>query len=70
VKNVIDLHLLLSENENVSKSDIDALEMTDELVPISEVLRPNSTPLEVLQFIVNNNNLVPNIAVAFRIILT
>jgi hypothetical protein len=31
---------------------------------------PNSTPLEVLQFIVNNNNFVPNVAVALRIILT
>jgi len=31
---------------------------------ISELLKPNSTPLEVLQFIVNNNNFVPNLAVA------
>ncbi|KAL4083964.1 hypothetical protein QTP88_029280 [Uroleucon formosanum] len=70
VKNCMDLQLLLSENENVSNSDIDAIEMTDELVAISELLKPNSTPLEVLQFIVNNNNFVPNVAVALRIILT
>jgi len=44
--------------------------MTDELVAISELLKPNSTPLEVLLFIVNNNNFVPNIAVALRVILT
>ena len=62
--------MLLSENENVSKSDTDAREMTDELVAISELLIPNSTPLEVLQFIVNNNNFVINVAVALRIILT
>ncbi|XP_025420683.1 uncharacterized protein LOC112690802 [Sipha flava] len=66
----MDLQLLLSENENVSNSDIDAIEMTDELVATSELLKPNSTPLEVLQFIVNNNNFVPNVAVALRIILT
>jgi len=70
VKNCMDLQLLLSENENVSNLDIDAIEMTDELVAISELLKPNSTPLEVLQFIVNNKNFVPNVAVALRIILT
>ena len=60
--------MLLSENVNVSKSD--TREMADELVAISELLIPNSTPLEVLQFIVNNNNFVPNVAVALCIILT
>jgi len=70
VKNCMDLQLLLSENENVSNSDIDAIEMTDELVAISELLKSNSTPLEVLQFIVNNDNFVPNVVVALRVILT
>lgn len=46
-------------------------ETTDELVAIPELLKPNTTPLEVLQFIVNNNSFVPNVAaVALRIILT
>lgn len=44
--------------------------MTDELVAIFELLKPNYTPLEVIQFIVNNNNFVPNIAVTLRIVLT
>ncbi|KAF0746704.1 zinc finger MYM-type protein 1-like [Aphis craccivora] len=57
-------------NENVGNSDIDAIEMTDELVAISDLLKPNSTPLEMSQFIVNNNNFIPNVAVALRIILT
>jgi hypothetical protein len=41
--------LLLSENENVSNSDIDAIEMTDELVATSELLKPNSTPQGIAQ---------------------
>lgn len=43
--------------------------MTDELVAVSELLKPNSTLLEVLQYIVNNDNFIPNVTVAFRIIL-
>lgn len=44
--------------------------MTDELVAISELLKPNTTPLEVLRFIVNINNFVSNVAEALHIILT
>ncbi|VVC41213.1 Ribonuclease H-like domain,HAT, C-terminal dimerisation domain,Domain of unknown function DUF4371 [Cinara cedri] len=67
VENCMDLQLLLSENENVCKS---AKEMTDELVAISGLLKPNSTPLKFLKFIVNNNNFARNVAVALCIILT
>lgn len=49
VKNSMNLQLLPSENENVNKSDIDAIEMIDKLVAISELLKPNNTPLEVLK---------------------
>jgi len=38
--------------------------MTDELV--ARLLKPNNTSLEVLQFIVKNNNFVPNVAVALN----
>jgi hypothetical protein len=41
----------------------------DTLIPPPREHAPG-TPLEVLQFIVNNNNFVPNVAVALRIILT
>ncbi|KAF0703087.1 Dimer Tnp hAT domain-containing protein, partial [Aphis craccivora] len=44
--------------------------MTNELVAISELLKPNSTPLEVSHFILNNDNFIPHVAVALRIILT
>jgi len=44
----MDLQLLLWQNEDVSKSDIDLIEMTDELVAISKLLKPNHTPLKVL----------------------
>lgn len=44
--------------------------MTDELVAKSELLKPNSILLELLQFVVNNTNFVPNVAVALRIILS
>ncbi|XP_022180482.1 uncharacterized protein LOC111040778 [Myzus persicae] len=64
---VVIWHSILNQ---INLANIDAIEMTDELVAISELLKPNSTPLEVLQFIVNNNNFVPNVAVALRIILT
>lgn len=37
---------------------------------VSELLKPNSTPLEVLQFMVNNKNVMPNVTVALRITLT
>lgn len=34
MKHFMDLQLLLLENENLSKSDIDTIEITDELVVI------------------------------------
>lgn len=58
MKNCIDFQLLLSKNENVSKSDIDTIEMTVELVAISELLKPKSAPVEGLKFIVNDSNFV------------
>lgn len=64
LKNCMDLQLLISENKNVNKPDIDAIKMMNELVEISELLKPNSIPLKVFQFIVKNNNLVLNVAVA------
>lgn len=42
----MDLQLLLLENDDVSKSDIDAVEMTDGFEAISESLKPNNTPLK------------------------
>jgi hypothetical protein len=46
------------------------MEMTDDLVAIFELLKLNSTPLEVLQFIINSDNFVLNIIIALPIILT
>lgn len=43
--------------------------MTDELVAVSELLKTNSTPLEELKFIENNDNFSTE-AVALCIILT
>jgi len=40
--------------------------MTDEFLAIFSLLKPNNTPLEVLQLIVNSNNFVPNVAVALN----
>lgn len=54
MNNFMDLQSLLSKNENVSETVIGALEMTDEFVAISELLKLNHTPLEALRFIVNN----------------
>lgn len=34
------------------------------------LLKPNSTPIEVLQYTANNDNFIPNIAVELHIILT
>jgi len=49
--NCLDLQLLLSENKDVNKSDIDAIEnITDKLSVISELLKPNNTSLDVLLF--------------------
>lgn len=44
--------------------------MTDELVAKSELLKPKSILMELLQFVVNNKNFVLNVAVALRIILS
>lgn len=46
----MDLQLLLSENKDFCKSNIDAIEMTDELVKIFKLLELNHTPLKLLQF--------------------
>lgn len=48
----MDLQLLLSKIEHVSKS---------------ELLKSNNSPLEVLQFIVNKSHFVPNVTIALII---
>jgi hypothetical protein len=66
----MDLLLFLSKNEGLSKSDVDSIKISDKLVAISELLKSNNTLMNVLQFIINNDNFLPNVVVALRIILT
>lgn len=44
--------------------------MADDLVTISELLKPNNIILKVLEFIINCDNFKLNIILALRIVLT
>ncbi|XP_065658618.1 zinc finger MYM-type protein 1-like [Hydra vulgaris] len=41
-----------------------------ELLALSELIEPKTSPLKVLEFILRNNNFTPNISIALRILLT
>ncbi|XP_065667807.1 zinc finger MYM-type protein 1-like [Hydra vulgaris] len=50
--------------------DIDSMELLDELLALSELIEPKTSPLKVLEFILRNNNFTPNVSIALRILLT
>lgn len=62
-----ELALALRQNED---SDIDAFEMCDELVALSELLDPNLAPIDALRFLIRNKLATPNVIIALRILLT
>lgn len=67
LKKCEELASVLSQNED---SDIDPVELCDELVPLLELIEPNTAPIEVLRFLVRNKLTTPNVVVALRILLT
>ncbi len=50
-------------------SDLNALELADEIYVISSLLKKKQGPIDVLQFI-TSFNIGPNLSVAIRILLT
>uniref|UniRef100_A0A8C3HBI5 TTF-type domain-containing protein n=1 Tax=Chrysemys picta bellii TaxID=8478 RepID=A0A8C3HBI5_CHRPI len=67
MKQCQDLHLALSTD---NAADIDAVELYDELIALSELISPKTSPLKVLEFIARNDFFSPNTAIALRILLT
>lgn len=67
MKQCQDLHLALSTDNT---ADIDAVELYDELIALSELISPKTSPLKVLEFIARNDFFTPNTAIALRILLT
>uniref|UniRef100_H3BBT2 HAT C-terminal dimerisation domain-containing protein n=1 Tax=Latimeria chalumnae TaxID=7897 RepID=H3BBT2_LATCH len=65
-------HLLHDPDSMSSESDIDAIELCEELQILSSLVPENYTAQEVLQFIHSNNlnGIYPNISIALRILLT
>mgnify|MGYP003530496588 CR=1 FL=1 len=53
-----------------TSADIDGVELLDELLALSELIEPKTSPIKVLQFILRNNNFTPNVSIALRILLT
>ncbi|KAG6934133.1 hypothetical protein G0U57_017732, partial [Chelydra serpentina] len=51
-------------------ADIDAVELYDELIALSELISPKTSPLKVLEFIARNDFFTPNTAIALCILLT
>lgn len=64
-KHCTDLSTALTEGTD---ADIDAVELYDELLSLSELIKPKTPPAEVLAFI-STYQLTPNVAVALRILL-
>ncbi|XP_065642688.1 uncharacterized protein LOC136074310 [Hydra vulgaris] len=53
-----------------TSADIDGMELLDELLTLSELIEPKTSPLKVLEFILRNNNFAPNVSITLRILLT
>ncbi|XP_065659594.1 uncharacterized protein LOC136083779 [Hydra vulgaris] len=53
-----------------TSADIDGTELLDELLALSELIEPKTSPLKVLELILGNNNFTPNVSIALRILLT
>ncbi|XP_065675709.1 uncharacterized protein LOC136091917 [Hydra vulgaris] len=53
-----------------TSADIDSMELLDELLALSELIEPKTSPLKVLEFILRNNNFTPNVSIALQILLT
>ncbi|KAG6923679.1 hypothetical protein G0U57_019881, partial [Chelydra serpentina] len=51
-------------------ADIDGVELYDELIALSELISPKTSPLKVLEFIARNDFFTPNTAIALCILLT
>lgn len=68
-KHCDDLYMALTDDDG-SDSDIDSLQLCDELSALTNLIEPNTSPVEVLQFIARNDFFTPNVAVALRILLT
>jgi hypothetical protein len=62
------LSAALSDNEQ--GGDIDSVQLYDELLALMNLVKPNTSPAEVLEFIAKNDFFTPNTAVALRILLT
>uniref|UniRef100_A0A8C0J4B3 HAT C-terminal dimerisation domain-containing protein n=1 Tax=Chelonoidis abingdonii TaxID=106734 RepID=A0A8C0J4B3_CHEAB len=58
------LHLALSTDNTAE------VELHDELIALSELISPKTSPLKVLEFIARNDFFTPNTAVALCILLT
>ncbi|CAM5105061.1 unnamed protein product [Natator depressus] len=67
MKHCQDLHLALSTD---NAADIDGVELYDELIALSELISPNTSPLKVLEFIARNYFFTLNTAIALRFLLT
>ncbi|XP_065639496.1 uncharacterized protein LOC136072264 [Hydra vulgaris] len=69
LKNCINLHLLLTEND---KRDIDGLVLCEEIINLSAVLPSQMEPLEILNYLHENNitTIFPNLFNCLRILLT
>ncbi|KAG6924668.1 hypothetical protein G0U57_016807 [Chelydra serpentina] len=67
MKHCEDLHLALNTD---NAADIDAVELYDALIALSELISPKTSPPKVLEFIARNDFFTPNTAIALRILLT
>ncbi|CAM5097463.1 unnamed protein product [Natator depressus] len=67
MKHCQDLHLALSSD---NAANIDGVELYDELIALSEIISPKTSPLKVLEFIAKNDFFTPNTAIAVHILLT
>lgn len=69
IKSCKDLHIRLTDGENM---DIDGIDMCDEIMNLIEILPPAQSPIEVLNFIAKSDlsSIVPNVVIALRILLS
>ncbi|KAG6923009.1 hypothetical protein G0U57_000227 [Chelydra serpentina] len=67
MKHCQDLNLAFSTD---NAADIDGVELYDELIALSELIGPKTSPLKVLEFIARNDFFTPNTAIALHILLT
>ena len=72
MKHCKDLHLKLCDHQNKDSHDIDGVALFEELKALQCFVRKESAPLDVLNYIYENNltDVFPNTVIAIRIYLT